>query len=43
MLLPDGDALTGTATGVDPDGQLLVTTARPAPEPWPPGTSLHLR
>lgn len=25
--LPDGTAVTGTATGIDPDGQLLVTTA----------------
>jgi BirA family biotin operon repressor/biotin-[acetyl-CoA-carboxylase] ligase len=25
VLLPDGREVQGTATGVDPDGQLLVT------------------
>ena len=27
VLLPDGEALTGTATTVDADGQLVVRTA----------------
>ncbi|MGC5287199.1 biotin--[acetyl-CoA-carboxylase] ligase [Micromonospora sp. DT231] len=42
VLLPDGETLTGTATGVDPDGQLMVTTAIGA-RTLAAGDVLHLR
>ncbi|MEU5668861.1 biotin--[acetyl-CoA-carboxylase] ligase [Micromonospora sp. NPDC047753] len=42
VLLPDGDSLTGTATGVDPDGQLMVTTSTGA-RTLAAGDVLHLR
>ncbi|MEH1167648.1 biotin--[acetyl-CoA-carboxylase] ligase [Micromonospora sp. CPCC 205539] len=42
VLLPGGDDLTGTATGVDPDGQLLVTTAA-GDRALAAGDVLHLR
>ncbi|WP_444949929.1 biotin--[acetyl-CoA-carboxylase] ligase [Micromonospora ureilytica] len=42
VLLPNGDSLTGTATGVDPDGQLMVTTSTGA-RTLAAGDVLHLR
>ncbi|MCX4474377.1 Bifunctional ligase/repressor BirA [Micromonospora sp. MW-13] len=42
VLLPDGAELTGTATGVDPDGQLLVDTSA-GPRALAAGDVLHLR
>ncbi|MET7666654.1 biotin--[acetyl-CoA-carboxylase] ligase [Micromonospora luteifusca] len=42
VLLPNGEALTGTATGVDPDGQLLVTTPS-GDRTLAAGDVLHLR
>ena len=42
VLLPNGDSLTGTATGVDPDGQLMVTTLAGA-RTLAAGDVLHLR
>ncbi|MEU5783709.1 biotin--[acetyl-CoA-carboxylase] ligase [Micromonospora lupini] len=42
VLLPNGESLTGTATGVDPDGQLLVTTAS-GERALAAGDVLHLR
>jgi BirA family biotin operon repressor/biotin-[acetyl-CoA-carboxylase] ligase len=42
VLLPNGDSLTGTATGVDPDGQLMVTTPTGA-RTLAAGDVLHLR
>ncbi|TCB99823.1 biotin--[acetyl-CoA-carboxylase] ligase [Micromonospora zingiberis] len=43
-LLPDGTALTGTATTVDPDGHLLLTTpTNPTPHHIPAADLLHLR
>ncbi|MFI5833773.1 biotin--[acetyl-CoA-carboxylase] ligase [Micromonospora sp. NPDC051300] len=43
VLLPDGREVHGTATGVDPDGQLLVTTTDGAPLRLAAGDVLHLR
>ncbi|GLZ57426.1 biotin--[acetyl-CoA-carboxylase] ligase [Micromonospora sp. NBRC 107095] len=42
VLLPDGDSLTGTATGVDPDGQLIVSTPT-GTRALAAGDVLHLR
>ncbi|MFG1914199.1 biotin--[acetyl-CoA-carboxylase] ligase [Micromonospora sp. NPDC048898] len=42
VLLPDGDSLTGEATGVDRDGQLVVTTPS-GPRTLTAGDVLHLR
>lgn len=42
VLLPDGEVLTGTATGVDRDGQLQVTTPT-ATRTLAAGDVLHLR
>ncbi|MCM0678040.1 biotin--[acetyl-CoA-carboxylase] ligase, partial [Micromonospora phytophila] len=42
VLLPGGEELTGTATGVDPDGQLLLATAA-GERPLAAGDVLHLR
>ncbi|WP_433315953.1 biotin--[acetyl-CoA-carboxylase] ligase [Micromonospora sp. CA-269861] len=42
VLLPNGESLTGTATGVDPDGQLIVTTPTGA-RTLAAGDVLHLR
>ncbi|MEW2143827.1 biotin--[acetyl-CoA-carboxylase] ligase [Micromonospora vinacea] len=42
VLLPTGESLTGTATGVDPDGQLIVTTPTGA-RTLAAGDVLHLR
>ncbi|ABP53334.1 biotin--[acetyl-CoA-carboxylase] ligase [Salinispora tropica] len=42
VLLPDGGELTGTATGVDPDGQLVVATPE-ATRHLSAGDILHLR
>jgi BirA family transcriptional regulator, biotin operon repressor / biotin---[acetyl-CoA-carboxylase] ligase len=42
VLLPGGDELTGTATGVDPDGQLLVDTPT-GPRTLTAGDVQHLR
>ncbi|MBQ1011221.1 biotin--[acetyl-CoA-carboxylase] ligase, partial [Micromonospora sp. M51] len=42
VLLPNGDSLTGTATGVDPDGQLIVTTPTET-RTLAAGDVLHLR
>ncbi|MFI6233836.1 biotin--[acetyl-CoA-carboxylase] ligase [Micromonospora sp. NPDC050784] len=42
VLLPNGDSLTGTATGVDPDGQLMVTTST-GERTLAAGDVLHLR
>ncbi|MEU4474726.1 biotin--[acetyl-CoA-carboxylase] ligase [Micromonospora sp. NPDC023888] len=42
VLLPDGEALTGTATGVDPDGQLQLTTPTGV-RTLAAGDVLHLR
>ncbi|MFG2047147.1 biotin--[acetyl-CoA-carboxylase] ligase [Micromonospora sp. NPDC048935] len=42
VLLPNGDSLTGTATGVDPDGQLVVATPT-GPRTLTAGDVLHLR
>ncbi|MFI7607129.1 biotin--[acetyl-CoA-carboxylase] ligase [Micromonospora sp. NPDC049366] len=42
VLLPAGEELTGTATGVDADGQLLVDTAT-GPRRLAAGDVLHLR
>ncbi|WBB77479.1 biotin--[acetyl-CoA-carboxylase] ligase [Micromonospora sp. WMMD882] len=42
VLLPAGDELTGTATGVDADGQLLVATAQ-GERRLAAGDVLHLR
>ncbi|MGC4865028.1 biotin--[acetyl-CoA-carboxylase] ligase [Micromonospora sp. DT53] len=42
VLLPNGDSLTGTATGVDPDGQLMVSTPTGA-RTLAAGDVLHLR
>ncbi|SIR37604.1 biotin--[acetyl-CoA-carboxylase] ligase [Micromonospora avicenniae] len=42
VLLPDGGELTGTATGIDPDGQLVVETSE-GPRHLAAGDVLHLR
>ncbi|WP_320065840.1 biotin--[acetyl-CoA-carboxylase] ligase [Micromonospora sp. RTGN7] len=42
VLLPGGDELTGTATGVDPDGRLVVGTPA-GPRALAAGDVLHLR
>ncbi|NBE81373.1 biotin--[acetyl-CoA-carboxylase] ligase [Micromonospora rubida] len=42
VLLPGGDEVTGTATGVDPDGQLVVDTPA-GPRALAAGDVLHLR
>jgi BirA family biotin operon repressor/biotin-[acetyl-CoA-carboxylase] ligase len=42
VLLPDGETLTGTATGVDPDGQLQLTTPT-GTRTLAAGDVLHLR
>ncbi|MEU6073087.1 biotin--[acetyl-CoA-carboxylase] ligase [Micromonospora sp. NPDC047074] len=42
VLLPGGEELTGTATGVDADGRLLLTTPT-GPRSLPAGDILHLR
>lgn len=42
VLLPGGDEVTGTATGVDPDGQLIVDTPA-GPRALAAGDVLHLR
>ncbi|MEK8108079.1 biotin--[acetyl-CoA-carboxylase] ligase [Micromonospora sp. M12] len=42
VLLPNGESLTGTATGVDPDGQLMVTTST-GERTLAAGDVLHLR
>ncbi|MBG6102278.1 biotin--[acetyl-CoA-carboxylase] ligase [Micromonospora vinacea] len=42
VLLPTGESLTGTATGVDPDGQLIVTTPT-GTRTLAAGDVLHLR
>ncbi|MFI0792823.1 biotin--[acetyl-CoA-carboxylase] ligase [Micromonospora rubida] len=42
VLLPGGDEITGTATGVDPDGQLIVDTPA-GPRALAAGDVLHLR
>ncbi|MEU8327181.1 biotin--[acetyl-CoA-carboxylase] ligase [Micromonospora sp. NPDC048839] len=42
VLLPDGETVTGTATGVDPDGQLQLTTPAGA-RTLAAGDVLHLR
>ncbi|MGW1057187.1 biotin--[acetyl-CoA-carboxylase] ligase [Micromonospora rubida] len=42
VLLPGGDEVTGTATGVDPDGQLIVDTPA-GPRVLAAGDVLHLR
>jgi len=42
VLLPNGESLTGTATGVDPDGQLIVATPT-GDRTLAAGDVLHLR
>ena len=43
MLLPAGDTLTGEATDVDGDGQLVVRTADGARHRVSAGDVLHVR